>query len=34
MSSNQIMHSIGLLLLASMVLFLVAVSVKEMFDDR
>ena len=34
MFSNQIIHTIGFLLLVGTLLFLLVLSVKEMFDDK
>lgn len=34
MFSNQIIHSIGVLLLIGTLLFLMALAVREMFDDK
>jgi len=34
MFSNQIIHSVGVVLLLSTLLFLMGMAVKEMFDDK
>ena len=34
MFSNQIIHSIGVVLLIVTLLFLMVISIKEMFDDK